>query len=332
MELPECPVCMEYMSAPIFQCQSGHSLCNTCTRNLCPPLCPICRQAMTQIRNWQLEDMISKATVPCPNKPAGCVYTMVNMDVDDHLKECIFREMTCPLGAVFGKCFWSGKLNGMLDHFKERHPDNLSADANITINNTSITTDDRHMYLVAQNKFLFIISFKIDTMLKMAYWAVQHIGGKKAAQQHIYEISVTSNQDSRRKAVFTDHCFNDAMDANEIFRQAKCAVMPLAMMAHFLKDKRLTFSFSIKRNNPGFKKGPGPDGENKPFHNKQKGPRSQSKGPHPQPKGPGGNNFQGQNSGPHMHKGPGKGPGGNNFQNQNSGPHKGTFKQNRHNN
>lgn len=62
IELPECPVCLEVMSSPIFQCQSGHSLCNTCTSNLCPPNCPICRQPMTQMRNWQLEDLISKVS------------------------------------------------------------------------------------------------------------------------------------------------------------------------------------------------------------------------------------------------------------------------------
>uniref|UniRef100_S4PXU7 E3 ubiquitin-protein ligase n=1 Tax=Pararge aegeria TaxID=116150 RepID=S4PXU7_9NEOP len=296
MELPECPVCMEQMSTPIYQCLTGHSLCNTCTVNLIPPFCPMCRQAMTQTRNWQLEDMIERATVPCPNKSAGCVYTMVNMEVEDHLKECIFREMACPLGSVFGKCSWSGKLNGMLDHFKERHPKNLNTDDEITINNTTITNDDRHMYLVAQNKFLFIISFKIDTMQKMAYWAVQHIGSKKSAQQHVYEVHVTSNQDQRRKVIYTEHCFNDAIEANEIFRMAKCAIMPLNMMDHFLKDKRLTFSCTIKRNQPGFKKGTGSAPENKTSQNHSKA----------KPKGPGGNNFRTKSPGPHMPKGPNK--------------------------
>lgn len=60
VELPECPVCMDIMSAPIYQCQSGHSLCNSCTKVLVPSICPICRQPMTQMRNWQLEDLISK--------------------------------------------------------------------------------------------------------------------------------------------------------------------------------------------------------------------------------------------------------------------------------
>lgn len=61
--LPECPVCLETMSAPIFQCQSGHSLCNTCTTSLMPPVCPICRLPMTQMRNWQLEEIVLKVGI-----------------------------------------------------------------------------------------------------------------------------------------------------------------------------------------------------------------------------------------------------------------------------
>ncbi|KAI5651973.1 beta-eliminating lyase domain-containing protein [Phthorimaea operculella] len=213
VELPECPVCMETMSKPIFQCQSGHSLCNTCTSNLCPPTCPICRQPMTQMRNWQLEDIIAKAKVPCPNKDAGCVYTMFVGDVDDHLKECIFRQMDCPFGVTFGKCTWTGKVFNMMDHFKERHPTNCN----------------------------------VDTLQKMAYWAIQHVGGKKVAQQHIYEIHVTSKLDSRRKVVFIEHCFNDAIKADEVFRQAKCGVLPLNSLNHFIKDKKLSFRFFVKR-------------------------------------------------------------------------------------
>lgn len=60
VNLTECPVCMENMFAPIFQCQTGHSLCKSCTESLDPSVCPICRQAMTQMRNWHLEEIIVK--------------------------------------------------------------------------------------------------------------------------------------------------------------------------------------------------------------------------------------------------------------------------------
>ncbi|KAJ2946156.1 hypothetical protein O0L34_g5087 [Tuta absoluta] len=288
VELPECPVCMETMSKPIFQCQSGHSLCNTCTSNLCPPTCPICRQPMTQMRNWQLEDIIAKAKVPCPNKDAGCVYIMFAGDVDDHLKECIFRPMDCPLGIAFGKCSWTGKLFNMMDHFTERHPTNcnVSSDAEVELDNVNVREDDRHIYVVSQAKLIFILTFKVDTLQKMAYWAIQHIGGKKVAQQHIYEVHVTSKLDPRRKVVFIEHCFNDAIKADEVFRQAKCAVLPLNSLNHFVKDKKLSFRFFIKRIPPAQPKNKNDkdEGKNVQTPNQNKGPKGPGpKGPHPGP-------------------------------------------------
>lgn len=300
VELPECPVCMDIMSAPIYQCQSGHSLCNSCTKVLVPSICPICRQPMTQMRNWQLEDLISKASVPCPNKSSGCVYTMLNMELEDHLKECIFREMACPL-IVFGKCSWSGKLKDVLDHFKERHPGNflLNQATDVNINNVSTLVDERYMYLIPQGKFLFILTFKIDTCQKMAYWVIQHIGSKKAAQACIYEIHVSSKQDDERKVIYTEKCFNDVFDTNEIFRQARCAVMPLNMLTHFIKDGKLTFNFTVKKNQPNFRN-KGKVNENKqtnkgPKGHGQQGARPQSHNHKPQ--GPG-NHQRGKSPGP----------------------------------
>lgn len=315
MDLPECPVCMETMTAPIFQCQSGHSLCNNCTQSLVPPVCPICRQAMTQMRNWQLEDIVHKAKVPCPNKSFGCVYTMINADVEDHLKECIFREMECPLGAVFGKCSWRGKVKEMMDHFKERHEEycNASSDSDIVLDNINVKEDDRHFFMVSQGKMLFIITFKLDTLQKMAYWTVQHIGSKLVAKQHIYEIHVTSNQDQRRKVVYIEHCFNDSIKADEVFRLGKCAVLPLDYLSHFVKDKKLTFRFFIKRlPGPAAKgkpeKGDGNNDNNSANHGPNpKGPAAnQGPGPKgPGPKGPGPKGPGPKQGGPKGHPGPG---------------------------
>ncbi|XP_075973474.1 E3 ubiquitin-protein ligase Siah1-like [Anticarsia gemmatalis] len=285
VELPECPVCLETMSAPIYQCQSGHSLCNICTQNLMPPICPICRLNVTQMRNWQLEEIVSKAKVPCPNKSFGCIYTMVAKDMDEHIKECIFRAMDCPLGVVFGKCSWSGKLKEIMEHFKDRHPENcnVATDEEVEISNVDIKKDDRHVYLVAQSKMHFVITMKIDTLQKMAYWTIQLIGSKKAARDHIYEIHVISKQTARRKVVFIEHCFNDALKADEVFRMGKCAVLPLDSLVHFIQNKKMSFRFFIKRipNDAQNNKGDGKD------NNKPPGPKGPgNKGPNKPPNGP----------------------------------------------
>lgn len=162
----------------------------------------------------------------------------------------------------------------MMDHFKERHANhcNVTSDTEVELTNVNVNDDDRHFYLVAQAKLLFILTMKIDTLQKMAYWTVQHIGSKKVAEQHIYEVHVTSKQNPRRKVVFIENCFNDTIKAEEIFRKAKCAIIPLDVLKNFLKDKQLSFRFYIKRLPcPPKNKGDGKD-DNKPANKEAKGP------------------------------------------------------------
>lgn len=165
-----------------------------------------------------------------------------------------------------------------MDHAKERHPENVvGTDDIIELKGLNIKADNRQVYLVSQTKFVFILTFKIDMLQKMVYWTIQHIGSKKVARDHIYEIHVTSEKDSRRKVVFTEHCFNDILKADEVFRQAKCAVLPVGTMEHFVKDRKLSFRFFIKRipSPPNNKEGD----KNAP----KKGPKG-NKGPGPKPK------------------------------------------------
>lgn len=169
-----------------------------------------------------------------------------------------------------------------MDHVKERHPleSNFGPNNIIEIKGINVRVDDRYIYLVSQSKFIFIITFKIDMLQKMAYWTIQHIGSKKIAKDHIYEIHLTSEKDSRRKVVFSEHCFNDALKADEVFRLAKCAMLPLEAMEHFVKDRKLTFRFFIKHIPGAPYNKEGGKNENVPPKKGPKGP----KGPGPNQK------------------------------------------------
>nr|XP_023017929.1 uncharacterized protein LOC111506939 [Leptinotarsa decemlineata]XP_023017930.1 uncharacterized protein LOC111506939 [Leptinotarsa decemlineata]XP_023017931.1 uncharacterized protein LOC111506939 [Leptinotarsa decemlineata] len=51
----ECPVCIEYMTSPIFTCQAGHPICNSCKSKL--STCPTCQSAIGSSRNFPLENL-----------------------------------------------------------------------------------------------------------------------------------------------------------------------------------------------------------------------------------------------------------------------------------
>ncbi|GBP85961.1 hypothetical protein EVAR_63110_1 [Eumeta japonica] len=143
-------------------------------------------------------------------------------------------------------------MKEMLNHFKERHPNNCNISENNTveINNVNINEDDRYLYLVPQGKFLFLLTVRLDTQKNMIYWSIQHIGSKSAAMQYIYEIHLGSLNNEKRKIVFTEQCFNDAIKADEVFNLAKCPMLSLDSLSTFIKNKKFSFQIYIKRLQP----------------------------------------------------------------------------------
>lgn len=59
----ECPVCSHFMKPPIFQCLSGHSICNYCRPKV--GQCPTCRANFGNTRNYTLEDLSNGVHYPC---------------------------------------------------------------------------------------------------------------------------------------------------------------------------------------------------------------------------------------------------------------------------
>lgn len=106
------------------------------------------------------------------------------------------------------------------------------------------------MFLLKQNQKLFILTVKIDVLKKAAFWTIQHIGSKFAAQHYVYEIHVTSKKNDKRRFVYTENCFNELLKSDEIFSLGKCPIIPLNVLKHFVKDGKLVFRYLIKNVGP----------------------------------------------------------------------------------
>lgn len=82
----ECQVCKMLMSAPIYNCKTGHTICKVCHPKLMK--CPQCQQQLTDSRCFALEDIADKIKLDCKNKKMGCKFTG-NIDQNiDHEKVC----------------------------------------------------------------------------------------------------------------------------------------------------------------------------------------------------------------------------------------------------
>ena len=99
-ERVRCPICTLAMIGPIFQCSSGHVICDTCIGQLAAPQrCPACRVDMRPLRGIRcrlLED--ARAWLPMPCHSDGCAYVAAGLDdLRAHLEKCPLSEARrCP--------------------------------------------------------------------------------------------------------------------------------------------------------------------------------------------------------------------------------------------
>lgn len=69
LQLLECPVCKEYMSPPIYQCKTGHTVCNDCKTKV--GKCSTCEDPIENTRNYTLEELSKKVELPTGDDKKG---------------------------------------------------------------------------------------------------------------------------------------------------------------------------------------------------------------------------------------------------------------------
>lgn len=176
------------------------------------------------------------------------------------------------------------------------------AGAGVELGGVSLRQCDRRVLLAAVYKHLFLVTVTVDTVQRMAYWTVQHIGPKKQAHQYLYEIHLNSKREPQRKIVFTDHCFSDAVKVEEIIRQNNCAVLPLGTLGLFIMNDKLSFKYAIRNVNQKPKPNENLAPNNVNAHSRS---ASRNRGNAPAPKGPKGPGPKGQGPKGQGPKGPG---------------------------
>ncbi|KAL8026829.1 hypothetical protein ABFX02_14G055000 [Erythranthe guttata] len=116
-ELLECPVCMDVMYPPINQCPNGHTLCSKCQSKL--RSCPICRQALGNIRCLALERVAESLEMPCKYQVMGCQDIFPYHSRLRHERNCLFRPFNCPYAGA--ECPVTGEIPFLLAHLKSHH-------------------------------------------------------------------------------------------------------------------------------------------------------------------------------------------------------------------
>ncbi|XP_059053031.1 E3 ubiquitin-protein ligase Siah1-like isoform X2 [Achroia grisella] len=248
----KCPTCKKTYTLQIFQCPKGHSSCKTCMEHGHP--CAICYNKITNMRNITLEAFISEKSVKCLNSSFGCSLYIKLADMNNHLKVCLFRDMPCPLTALFGQCSWKGKMSQMASHFDGLHLMHRQANIDTEMHLLNVRNSPHMVHFIVIGTFNFLFHVKNqDNNLCMA---VQALGTDNSASKWTYEIHVYNKREPRRKYECTDICHSINKPVNEIISEWKCAVIPLCHISTFINENKLTYKLYIRKkiNNNEFTK------------------------------------------------------------------------------
>lgn len=113
----ECPVCFDYVLPPIFQCESGHLICNTCKERV--QCCPSCRGRLGTVRNLAMEKVAETVKFPCKYASNGCSTRLLHTEKRIHEASCERRPYACPCPGT--SCKWEGPLDDVLNHLLTAH-------------------------------------------------------------------------------------------------------------------------------------------------------------------------------------------------------------------
>ncbi|ODM94886.1 E3 ubiquitin-protein ligase Siah1 [Orchesella cincta] len=118
----ECPVCFEILTAPIYQCQNGHIICNNCINRI--EFCGECRIPLgdSRIRNVALEYISQSMEVKCPNSTDGCEVLTTSGNLKIHLEVCDFRPIPlCSKHLGWTNCIEKVTASSAINHLREVH-------------------------------------------------------------------------------------------------------------------------------------------------------------------------------------------------------------------
>ncbi|CAI8020844.1 E3 ubiquitin-protein ligase SIAH1 [Geodia barretti] len=113
----ECPVCFDYVLPPIYQCESGHLICNTCKERV--QCCPSCRGRLGTVRNLAMEKVAETVKFPCKYASNGCTMRLLHTEKRIHETNCERRPYACPCPGT--SCKWEGPLDDVLNHLLTAH-------------------------------------------------------------------------------------------------------------------------------------------------------------------------------------------------------------------
>lgn len=246
----ECPICMDYMVAPIFVCSGGHSLCGNCYPNV--QKCPMCSVPLGKTRNFALESLIEALSssdqdiIPieraCPYYKDGCPMFLSPCKYNEHKSSCSYRTFECIFHVdedYTEPCPYVGRRLGLKQHILHKHEDCVFDHDEDMLSISSSNSYD--VWFVCHEKDIFYFHAKEKDGIM--YWWLQHIGNPKIGAEYSYTVRIFSKPYTHREYQCKEHCVAHE-DFDTVINKGLCPSVPIKVLQTYSADRWYTLRIS----------------------------------------------------------------------------------------
>ncbi|GAB0091419.1 E3 ubiquitin-protein ligase [Sergentomyia squamirostris] len=243
-----CPGCANPMYAPIFLCQSGHSVCQVCVNTLTS--CPLCHRLFTEMRSITIEAISAKAFFSCKNTIHGCSARLPYELMKWHKPRCLYQTGSCFMGTIWGGCSWFGRKLDYHEHCAEIHADkvHMTPEADLTWSVNPAQKESKSVVGV----FMFNVHGEIfdlyqvyDRTSTLCLWTmVCESKERKACACFAFQIELHSQEDPTKLLVQRHSCHAELDE--DLLDEAHCVTMSMGDIMRFMEgDKTVHFKVKI---------------------------------------------------------------------------------------
>ena len=235
----ECPICFDYAVPPIYQCQNGHLVCQSCSGKITS--CPTCRVSITEpsIRNLQLDRLANTFQFPCKFNSNGCRWKSYWFKKREHEENCDYISYSCPCPG--STCKWTGLLPQVMPHLTENHKSITTLNGeDIVFLATDINLKGAVDWVMIQScfnhYFLLVLEKQESKSGQQQFFAiVQLIGSPKEAEKFRYRLELNSCTSDRTRRLQWEASPRSILDEIQLaMANYDCLVFDSRMAQHFL--------------------------------------------------------------------------------------------------
>ena len=245
----ECVVCLDIpSSAPVFQCDHGHILCNSCHVKLVE--CPICKIKLGNTRCLAVEKILAKYPKSCEFHNYGCNIKLQKSDLDAHTEVCIYKPLKCP-SLNCEKLF---PIIDLLNHMDQDH-------GNYTkLEKSSFTASFPGIKEIIKNKKSFKfepVCIKLDNRFFFSecwrtckgrwYVWLYMLGTPNESKCYVFTAKIM-NPDHVEELSYTGECVSLHVGIEQVGSVGRCLTFNDDTAKHFCFDDAVPVHIEVRRN------------------------------------------------------------------------------------